>query len=174
MTHAISKRLLIECPVGVEAPDTPTEMIETYNGVRCFVVRGDRAFYAPIKTYSGGPGRINRTLGRQVAQIRAYTFEFELKIPDERFFIYRTLARISRHFSGLREKSLIRVFDFLLPEDSDVEAAILAQQEACTLRQVVMVELKPGGGIVGQEGNPGGWMSQGCTVRFEDLEMRLD
>ncbi len=174
MTYPVTKQLLFECPAGVKPASAPDVAFTTFDGVNCLVLPCERGNYTPVKNYAGSPPKLIRTFGTPVAQIRAYSYEIDLKVVDQRYWIYRTLQRISRHFKVGRSKTPFRLFDFVLPEDEDVEAADVAGTEAYTTRLVVLNELKPNGGVVGQFDSPDAWMKDGFSARLEDLQERID
>ncbi|PSB26168.1 hypothetical protein [Stenomitos frigidus] len=170
MTAAQVKRILIECPDGVKPVSAPSDYFVTFNGVSCFLLPCERSIYSPIKTYPLSQPGFTRNFGAPIAQMRTYSLEIELRIPDQRFWVYRTIRRISKHFGA----TPFRFYDFVLPEDEDQEAADVSGTEAFTLRRVKLKELKPNGGLIGTDDTADVWMAGGFVSRFEDLELRSD
>lgn len=170
MTAPLVKRILIECPNGVKPVTAPDVYFVTFGGVSCFLLPCERSIYNPIKTYPLSQPGFTRNLGAPIAQVRTYSLDIELRIPDERFWVYRTIRRISKHFGP----TPFRFYDFVLPEDEDMEAGDIAGTEPFTLRLVKLKELKPNGGLLGTDDTADVWMKGGFVSRFEDLELRSD
>lgn len=157
-------RLLIECPSDIYAIAGRDCDWETFGGVTCLKLLISPSEYTPVINYPNGePGYVRSLISPQYSR-RAYKAGFELKISDERDFLFYTMQTICTRSSTTQFKRDVRVFDFVLPEAED-------RANGYSLRSGAFQPPKAQSGRILLEAE--GWIKGGFTIAFEEKKLRI-
>ncbi|BAS59872.1 hypothetical protein NIES2135_21350 [Leptolyngbya boryana NIES-2135] len=157
-------RLLIECPSDLYEVGGRECDWETFNSVPCLKLLVSPGEYTPVINYPNSEPGYVRSLSSPQYSRRAYKGGFELKVSDERDFLFYTMQSICTRSSTTQFKRETRVFDFVLPEVED-------RTIGYSLRVGAFQPPKAQGGRILLESE--GWIKDGFSIAFEEKRLRI-
>jgi hypothetical protein len=167
-TQATTLRSLLITAYGAGVGDFEIITNALYLRLPC-----DRAGYKPNFVYPNGEPSYTRSLSGRVFNVRTYVREIEVKIKDERAYLYYLVNDISRATlsANLKTKTELTMLDAVLPESDAFRIAIANGTNPVSARRGVLKLVLPSGGSGGLGSKRS--IQDGFGFKFEEADFKM-